>query len=474
MNGHLEHFTLVLFGAASDLSSRKLLPSLYKLARWDQMPDRYNIIGLSRSPKDHEAFRADARESITSHVKASDVDEGQLDRFCRNLYYVPADLTEAEGYSRLRKTIESLVTDMPSCNNLLFYLATPPGLAPHIIDNLEQAGLGGRNQVCSSWRKIVVEKPYGFDLKTARELNAVVARVFNEDQIYRIDHYLGKEPVQNILIFRFSNGMFEPLWNRQFIEDVRITIAEDFGIRSRGAYYEKSGLLRDIIQNHGLQLLASVAMEPPVDLSADAVRDEKVKVFRSLRPITEANVREDVILGQYEGYRTEKDVAASSTVETYASIRWYIDNWRWKGVPFYMKAGKNLAKRVTEIVVTFKCPPQNFFGAPASCSYTSNQIVMQIQPDETIAIRFGAKRPGKDLITDPVYMKFDYKTSFDHELMSAYQRLLLDAMGGDQTNFIRQDAVESSWRVIDRIRDLMRESDPESYPVHSWGPELKQ
>lgn len=474
MGRHLDGFIFVLFGAESDLSSRKLLPSLYKLAYWKQLPEKYRIIGVARSPVDHDGFRAYAKESILEHASGDVVESGHLDMFCENLYYARVDLTKAEGYSLLREEIDRIVMSDSSCSNLLFYLATPPGLAPHIIDNLDRAGLGGKKGACNQWRKIVIEKPYGFDLKSARDLSAIVGKVFHEEQIYRIDHYLGKEPVQNILVFRFSNGMFEPLWNRQFIDRIEITIAEDFGIRTRGAYYEKSGLLRDIIQNHGLQLLAAIAMEPPVDLSADAVRDEKEKVFRSLRPLTKETVRDNVVLGQYEGYRKEKNVAPRSTVETFASIRWHVDNWRWKDVPFFMKAGKNLAKRVTEIVITFKCPPQNFFGPPESCSYTANQIIIQIQPEETIAVRFGTKRPGKELVTDPVFMKFDYKTSFEHEKMTPYQRLLLDAMAGDQMYFIRQDAVESSWLVVDSIRDAMKDVVPEPYPVHSWGPELKR
>ncbi|MCW8796727.1 MAG: glucose-6-phosphate dehydrogenase [Chlorobium sp.] len=472
----LDDFTFVLFGAESDLASRKLLPSLYQLARWKQLPEKYRIIGVARSELDHEGFRSYARKCIEEHSfdGGERVTEPELEAFCAGLYYIPADFTEPEGYVALEKEIHNNSHRTALCSNLLFYLSIPPVLAPVVIDNLEKAGLGGRNASCNGWRKIVVEKPFGFDLESARSLNAVVGRVFHEEQIYRIDHYLGKEPVQNILVFRFSNGMFEPLWNRQYIDNVSITIAEDFGVRTRGAYYEKSGVLRDIIQNHGLQLLAAIAMEPPVDLSAEAVRDEKEKVFRSLRPLTKDNVRQFVLLGQYAGYRDEVDVAPDSTVETYAAIRWFVDNWRWKGVPFSMKAGKNLAERVTEIVLTFKCPPQNFFGPPDSCSYTANQIIIQIQPEETIAIRFGSKRPGKELITDPVYMKFDYRISFANEQMTPYQRLLLDAMAGDQMNFIRQDTVETSWKVIDALRDALKDDVPEIYPVHSRGPELRQ
>ncbi len=473
MDNQPDNFTFVLFGAQSDLASRKLMPSLYQLASWKQLPERYRIIGVARSGLDDHDFRTFARESIALANPNNSGNLSELDDFCSNLFYVQADFTEHRGYAALRKKIEEEGAGS-SADNLLFYLSTPPALAPRIIENLEKAELGGRHRNAGGWRKIIIEKPYGYDLRTARELNTIVGKVFHENQVYRIDHYLGKEPVQNILVFRFSNGMFEPLWNRQYIEHVGITIAEDFGIRKRGAYYEKSGLLRDIIQNHGLQLLALIGMEPPVDLGADAVRDEKEKVLRSIRPFARDNTRENVVLGQYEGYRDEEDVAPDSGVETYAAIRFYIDNWRWKGVPFSMKAGKNLAKRMTEIVITFKCPPQNFFGVPESCSYTANQILIRIQPEETIAIRFGAKRPGKELITDPVYMKFDYTTSFETEKMTPYQRLLLAAMTGDQVLFVRQDSIESSWAVIDGIRASLGNASPIPYPVHSWGPELQQ
>ncbi len=471
MDRELSNFTLVLFGANSDLALRKLFPSIYELARWGQMPEKYRIIGVGRSDTGHEGFRRLVRDAIVAHAPHIDTSSGYFSDFIRNLFYVEADLTASGGYHRLREEIQTGYGREETCSNLLFYLSTPPSLAPVIVRHLEEAGLGGKSLSCKGWRKIIFEKPYGKDLQSARELNETVGSVFNEEQIYRIDHYLGKEPVQNIMVFRFSNGMFEPLWNRHYIDNVRITIAEDFGIRDRGAFYEEAGLLRDIIQNHGLQLLASVAMEPPVDLGADAVRDEKEKVFRSLRHFTPASVREHVVLGQYEGYRQENNVAPDSTVETFAAIRFFIDNWRWKGVPFYMKAGKNLAASLTEIVITFSCPPQNFFGPPESCSYTANQIIIQIQPEQTIAIRFGTKRPGEALVTDPVFMKFDYRASFEEEGMTPYHRLLLDAMAGDQVHFIRQDAVESSWAVIDSIRSSMPESIPLPYAVHSWGPE---
>jgi len=354
----------------------------------------------------------------------------------------------------------------------MFYLSIPPSLAPAVVRGLGKAGLGGRERSCVGWRKLIAEKPYGHDLESARELNRVIDEVFEERQVYRIDHYLGKEPVQNIMVFRFSNGIFEPLWNRQYIAQVMITIAEDFGIRGRGGYYDEAGLLRDIIQNHGLQLLAAIAMEPPVDLEADSIRDEKSKILRSVRRFTIDSVLDSVVLGQYEGYLAEKGVAPDSKVETFAAVKFHVDNWRWSGVPFYMKAGKNLAKSVTEIVITFRCPPQNYYGPSggAACS-TANQVVLGIQPDETVAIRFGAKRPGEQMITDPVFMKFDYRETFQGEGLTPYHRLLLDAIEGNQMNFIRKDSVEHSWEIIDSLKDSVDGQAPEQYPVHSWGPE---
>jgi glucose-6-phosphate 1-dehydrogenase len=470
MHAERVDFTIVLFGASSDLAARKLYPSLYQLARWGQLTGEYRIIGVGRNDLSHEEYRLQVAEKIRSFSPGAIDDETHFAGFTGRLFYVMADIEHIEGYFRLRNEIMYAEGKPGVCSHLLFYLSTPPDLAPHIVRNLHRAGLGGKEMSCSGWRKIVVEKPYGSDLKTAGELNAVIGSAFNEDQIFRIDHYLGKETVQNILVFRFSNGIFEPLWNRHHIAGIEITIAENFGIRDRGAFYEHAGLLRDIIQNHGLQLLASVAMEPPVDLSADAVRDEKTKVLRSIRLVTPETFDRSVVLGQYEGYRKEKQVDPDSRTETFAAVRFFVDNWRWKGVPFLIRAGKMLAETVTEIVITFACPPQNFFGPAESCSYTANQVILRIQPEETIAIRFGVKRPGELVITDPVYMKFDYRDTFSQPGMTPYHRLLLDALDGNQMNFIRQDSVEYSWAIIDAIRECVADRMPEVYSAGSWGP----
>lgn len=472
MSGTLDNFTIVIFGASSDLASRKLFPSIFQLARWGHMPENFRLIGVGRQEMSHDEFRQSVRERLLEHSPEDAGDAARLDAFCRRLFYARVDLDDPAGYARLRGEITSDEGNGRACRNLMFYLSIPPSLAPVVVRNLGAAGLGGREISCAGWRKLIAEKPYGHDLESARELNRVIDEVFEERQVYRIDHYLGKEPVQNIMVFRFSNGIFEPLWNRQYIAQVMITIAEDFGIRGRGGYYEEAGLLRDIIQNHGLQLLAAIAMEPPVDLEADSIRDEKAKILRSVRRFSPDSVFDSVVLGQYEGYVGEKNVAPDSKVETFAAVKFHIDNWRWSGVPFYMKAGKNLAKRVTEIVITFRCPPQNYYGpyGGAACS-TPNQVVLGIQPDETVAIRFGAKRPGEQMITDPVFMKFDYRGTFQGEGLTPYHRLLLDAIEGNQMNFIRKDSVEYSWEIIDSLKESIDGQAPELYPVHSWGPE---
>ncbi len=471
MSPRPETFTIVIFGAGGDLALRKLFPSIFQLSRWGHLPSAWRVIGVGRAGYTHEQFRRYVRDRVIELSPESVDDRQSFDEFCEQLFYVNTELDEPGGYISLYNEIMRTRGDDGGCSNLLFYLSTPPSLAPVIVRNLVTAGLGGREHPCPGWRKIVVEKPFGHDLKSARELNSILEEAFDENQIYRIDHYLGKEPVQNIMVFRFSNGMFEPLWNRQYIEQVQITIAEDFGIRSRGAYYEESGLLRDIVQNHGLQLLAAIAMEPPVELSPDSIRDEKSKVLRSLRLFSRETVHDSVVTGQYEGYLGEKGVAPDSKVETFAFVKFMVDNWRWSGVPFYMKAGKCLGRTVTEIVLTFKCPPQNFYGKYGTAACTPNQVVLGIQPDETVAIRFGTKRPGEELVTDPVFMKFDYRTSFAEKGLTPYHRLLLDAVAGNQMNFIRRDSLERSWTIVDSIRDSLDGILPDRYPVHSWGPE---
>ncbi len=473
MRKKAENCTIVIFGGNSDLASRKLFPALLELAKRGHLPDNYLIAAVGRAGISSEEFRSIVSGKLASFSPAIAHDQF-LSVFLDRLRYIQADLLVSGDYKGLRRQIEDASAAGSCGSNILFYLSIPPGLAQEVVRNLGNAGLGGRQARCGGWRKIIAEKPYGTDLESARELNRVIGEVFSEDQVFRIDHYLGKETVQNILVFRFSNGIFEPIWNRHYIANVSITISEDFGIRERGSFYEETGLLRDIFQNHALQLLAAVAMEPPVDLAADSVRDEKAKLLRSIRPFSGDEVPLPVVVGQYEGYRSEKNVASDSTVETFAAVRLFVDNWRWKGVPFYIRAGKNLSQTMTEIVVTFSCPPQNFFGPAESCSYTANQVVFRIQPEETIAIRFGAKRPGEEMVTDPVFMKFDYQTSFSEKGLTPYHRLLLDALEGDQMNFIRQDSVEYSWEIVDSLKAMLKGRVPETYTVHSNGPDSVQ
>ncbi|MEI7824993.1 MAG: glucose-6-phosphate dehydrogenase, partial [Chlorobiaceae bacterium] len=337
-----DNCTIVIFGAHSDLAARKLFPALYELALWGHLPDDYRIVGVGRTALSTEEFRSKVQEKMAGLFPETMHDKEAFAAFSARLFYVTVDFAEREGYNALHKELIGGGGESGIGWNLLFYLATPPALAPVIVRNLQLAGLAEKDASPGSWRKIIVEKPYGSNLQTARELNSVIGEVFDEERTFRIDHYLGKETVQNIMVFRFSNGIFEPLWNRQNIASVAITIAEEFGIRDRGAFYEEAGLLRDIVQNHALQLLASVAMEPPVDFSAESVRDEKAKLLRSIRHFTLESASQSIVLGQYEGYRSEKNVASDSTVETFAAIKFYVDNWRWKDVPFYVKAGKNL------------------------------------------------------------------------------------------------------------------------------------
>jgi glucose-6-phosphate 1-dehydrogenase len=460
----LDNFTIVIFGASGDLTARKLMPSIYELAKVGALPQRYRIIGVDRVDFDDQSFREIIKEKVGKLSPDSVTDPAHFDEFCReHIFYIKGSFDNKQTFASLAQNIKAVEDRQGMCDNLLYYLATPPVAAPLIVNGLESAGLGGRAEKCLGWRKIILEKPFGSDLQSAQKLNSTVGRVFHENQIYRIDHYLAKETVQNILVFRFGNVLFEPLWNRDCIDYVEINIAEDFGVRHRGAYYEQAGLIRDIIQNHGLQLLSLIAMEPPSKLEADAIRDEKVKIFKALKG-------DEAVTGQYEGYTKEQNVAPDSRVETFAAIKFYVNKSRWKGVPFYMRAGKNLKRAITEITLHFKHPTHELFGHTEE-HVEANQLIIQIQPQHKISILFVAKRPGGELITDPVALEFDYKESFSAEGLSPYHKLLLDAMEGDQTRFIRKDGVEESWKIVDNIREKIKDIKPAVYPVGSWGPE---
>jgi glucose-6-phosphate 1-dehydrogenase len=469
---------MVIFGATGDLSRRKLLPALYNLARNRLLPAGFALIGAAKEPLDDERFRALAADRIRDHSRTQPIDEDTLDAFLRDVHYLPVDFSQAEGFTNLRGELERLDAARHTGGNVVFYCATPPATYSMISDHLKAVGLNRGH----GYRRIIVEKPFGSDLRSARQLNKVLRKAFPEDALYRIDHYLGKETVQNILAFRFANSIFEPVWNGQHVDHVQITVAEPIGINGRGAYYEHAGALRDIVQNHALQLLSLVAMEPPVALEAGSTRDEKVKVLRSIRPLTPDQVATHTVRGQYtdgwvmgekeHGYRAEPNVATESETETFAALRCQVDNWRWADVPFYIRTGKRMPKQVTEIRVQFKRPPHLTFGREATRELEPNAITLRIQPEEGISLRFGAKVPTAGMVIRSVNMDFLYASSFLVDAPDAYERLLLDCMLGDPTLFTRADEVEAAWGLIDSVESGWRQGQPplEPYPAGTWGP----
>jgi glucose-6-phosphate 1-dehydrogenase len=470
---------MVIFGATGDLSGRKLLPALYNLARNRLLPAGFALVGAALDDLTEDRFRELAAQHIREHSRTQPVDEETLAAFVREISYVAVDFGQPAGFERLAARLTELDTARHTGGNVVFYCATPPPTYPMIAEQLKRSGLNRG----AGYRRIIVEKPFGSDLHSARELNRVLRRAFPEEGIYRIDHYLGKETVQNILAFRFANSIFEPVWNCQHVDHVQITVAEPLGVEQRGAYYERAGALRDIVQNHALQLLTLVAMEPPVALDAGSTRDEKVKVLRAIRPLSPDEVCLQTVRGQYtegwvmgekvRGYRQEPKVAPDSTTETYAALRCQVDNWRWAETPFYIRTGKRLPKQVTEIRVQFKRPPHLTFGRDATRELEPNAITLRIQPEEGISLRFGAKVPTAGLTIRSVNMDFLYASSFLVDAPDAYERLLLDCMLGDPTLFTRSDEVEAAWTLIDCIEDVWRENNPplEMYPAGTWGPE---
>jgi glucose-6-phosphate 1-dehydrogenase len=470
---------VVIFGASGDLTFRKLIPALYNLGADGDLPTAFNVVGFARREKTDEGFRKELEEQARKFSRQGINDELWAS-FASRIYYHQSEFGTSERYVDLAKRLDELDASSGTRGNRLFYLSVAPSEFPGILEQLAKAGLNKTKE--GSWARVIVEKPFGKDLPSAQTLNRVVNEVFHEKHTYRIDHYLGKETAQNIMVLRFANAILEPLWNSRYIDHVQISGAEPLGVESRGPYYETSGALRDMIQNHLLQLLSLVAMEPPVELSADAIRDEKVKVIKSLRPMSPEDVARDVVRGQYAAgaiggkdviaYRSEERVNPQSMTETYAALKVHVDTWRWAGVPFYVRFGKRLAKGATEIAVQFKEIPPVLFSKETEIG--PNVLVIRIQPDEGISLRIQAKRPGTALAIEPVKMDFAYGTSFGKASPEAYERLLLDAMAGDATLFARRDEVENAWAFIDRIEHAWHKSpNPPPlafYPSGSWGP----
>jgi glucose-6-phosphate 1-dehydrogenase len=477
-----EPCTVVIFGASGDLTTRKLIPALYNLAASGDLPPQFKVVGFARREKTDESFRAELEEGNKKFSRQGHTEE-LWSSFGPSIHYHRSEFTEAEGYASLKTLLDQFDAERGAPANRLFYLATAPEFFSVVLEQLRTAGLN--TPPAGKWARVVCEKPFGKDLATAQKLNRTVAEVFEEKDTYRIDHYLGKETAQNLMVLRFANEIFEPLWNSRYIDQVQITCAENLGMEGgRGGYYDTAGALRDMVQNHLFQLLSLVAMEPPTDLSADSVRDEKVKVIRSLRPLTSPeDVAANVVRAQYTngvvdgkerpGYRHEDRVNPQSMTESYVALRLKIDTWRWQGVPFYMRVGKQLPKKATEISLHFKQPPQNLFKT-GDVKGSSNALVIRIQPDEGISLRMLSKQPGVLLRMQPVKMDFHYATSFGKASPEAYERLLLDAMAGDATLFARDDEVEHAWRYIDVIENAWHKSaNPPpmcEYPAGSWGP----
>jgi glucose-6-phosphate 1-dehydrogenase len=459
--------TIVIFGATGDLTQRKLIPALFNLCRKNRLPENLRIVGYGRKPWSDDDFRVAMRAGVDKYASYH-FTEDEWNHFVARLSYRSGGFTEAADWHHLAAELAELEGG-PA--NRLYYLATLPDLFSGIVAGLGDAGLATESE---DWRRVVIEKPFGNDLPSAQALNQGVHQVLDEKQIYRIDHYLGKETVQNVLVFRFANAIFEPIWNRNYVDHVQITVAEDVGVEHRAAYYERAGVLRDMFQNHLLQLLTLIALEPPASFTADAVRNERVKVLSAVRPIAAHQVAEHTVRGQYRGYRDEEGVAPDSQTPTFAALRLFIDNWRWQGVPFYLRSGKQLAEKSTEITIQFQCPPHVMFNMSHEQCLIANVLTLCLQPDEGIHLRFEAKVPDSISEMRSVNMEFHYQDSFGASAIpEAYERLLLDALNGDASLFTRSDQIELAWQLMDPILAGWAASDAPPLAIYepgSWGP----
>lgn len=499
-DGHMpQPCAIVIFGATGDLAQRKLLPTLAHLMHDHPLPQSFCIVAFARRPLDDEQWRAMALKSINTFMPEDDrLDEEGQKQFASHLFYCQSNFEDPQGYQKLKQLLEKLDREQGTAGNRLFYLATPPETDSQIIAQLGAAGLSHPGQGSGnghdeqgnhsnnhgkSWARIIIEKPFGHDLATAQKLNRDLGRVFRENQIYRIDHYMGKETVQNILAFRFSNGIFEPLWNQRYIDHVQITVAESLGIGTRAEFYESEGAIRDIVQNHIMQVLCLTGMEPPVAFDAEAIRDEKVKLLRAINPLTPDEAKQDVVRAQYVagevdgehvvGYKEEQGVKPDSTTETFVALKFFIENWRWEDVPFYIRTGKRLPKRSTEVTIQFKRVPHLLYKPSETKGLVPNRLTIRIQPDEGIALKIGAKVPGAANQLSSVDMSFSYNQAFGIESPEAYERLIADCILGDSTLFIRRDEIEASWRIIDSITKVWKQLPPSTvhtYTAGTWGP----
>jgi glucose-6-phosphate 1-dehydrogenase len=472
--------TVVIFGAAGDLTRRKLLPALYNLKAHRLLPRELAIVGVTRKPKGHDQFRQEQSRDIAEFATMP-VDPGLWTDLRDALYYQAGEFTDPATYASLSALLDEVARRHGTGGNVLFYLATPPDFFGEIVRRLGETGLTREEK--GAWRRVVIEKPFGRDLDSARALNQEIGQSLAEHQVYRIDHYLGKETVQNIMVFRFANGLFEPIWNRRYVDHVQMLVGETVGVEDRGNYYETAGVLRDMIQNHMFQLLALIAMEPPASFDPDEIRDEKVKVLKAIRPLRPEQVLTHTVRGQYAegtlggatvpGYRTEPKVSPRSATETYAALALHVENWRWAGVPFYLRSGKRLARRTTEIMIQFRRPPLLLFEQVGAGHIEPNRLVLHIQPEEGIEIQMKAKHPGPTVHLNTVKLDFSYRDFGETGAATGYERLLYDGMTGDSTLFHRADMVETAWRIATPILDVWQTLPPRDFPNYaagSWGP----